>query len=324
MAIEGGRLLVEGERLLTGSELPTVSIAGRPARLARASSAMLVVTVPPGAASGVQPVTVDGHADQAEFVEIGAPFVTGIHQVDNPVFDGKGQLYVTDSGSRGQQAPVSIFRVTRDGRRQPFVMGITNPTSLAVDRLGRLHVTSRFDGAVYRIDEEGGFTPVASELGIACGLVFDEDNVMYVGDRTGNIFRVEEGGRAQTLAALPPSVAAFHLALAPDGTLAATAPTLGSRDAVYRIDRDGHVDTLSLRFGRPQGLAFDPNGVLYVTEALAGRSGLYRVSGFAAAADGAELILSGANLIGVAFDPQGGLAVTTADTVYRLTGGARA
>jgi hypothetical protein len=324
MAIEGGRLRIEGERLLVGRELPVVSIAGRPARLERASLRALVVTVPPGTASGVQPVTLDGHADEAELVEIGSPFVSGIHQVDNPVFDQQGSLYATYSGSRGQSAPVSIFRVRRDGSRQPFVIGVTNPTSLAVDGAGRLHVTSRFDGTVYRIDEEGGFTVVASELGVACGLAFDAADVMYVGDRTGTIFRIEEGTRPQIFATLPPSIAAFHLAVAPDGTLAATGPTLGSRDPVYRIDRDGQVDVLYDGFGRPQGLAFDGSGVLHVAEALAGRSGIYRLHGVNGAGLAAELLLSGPNLIGLAFDPQGGLAVTTNDTVYRLTDGAQA
>ena len=40
-----------------------------------------------------------------------APLATGLHQVDNPAFDRDGNLYVTFSGSRGQEAPVSIYVV---------------------------------------------------------------------------------------------------------------------------------------------------------------------------------------------------------------------
>ena len=44
-----------------------------------------------------------------------------LHQVDSPAFDRHGNLYVTFSGSRGQQAPVAIFIVRPDGTREPFV-----------------------------------------------------------------------------------------------------------------------------------------------------------------------------------------------------------
>ena len=51
-----------------------------------------------------------------------------------------------------------------------------------------------------------------------------------------------------------------------------------------------------------------------VVEALAGSNGLYRVR-----PDGsAELIAAGQSLVGVAFDPAGGLVLTSNDTAYRL------
>ena len=126
-----------------------------------------------------------------------APWATGLHQVDNPVFDREGNLFVTYSGSRGQEAPVSIFRVTRAGTREPFVSGIVNPTSMAIGPDGRLYVSSRFEGAVYRVNADGTHERIASDLGVACGLAFDADGSLYVGDRSGTIFRVRERhGRA--------------------------------------------------------------------------------------------------------------------------------
>src|SRR5262249_43710725 len=248
-------------------------------------------------------------------IEIAAACATGLHQVDNPVFDLDGNLYVTYSGTRGQQVPVSIFRVRPNGTRETFVSGIVNPTSMALDPLGRLYVSSRFEGTVYRVADDGSAEPFATDLGVACGLAFAADGTLYVGDRSGTIFRVDEKGRAVTFASLPASVAAFHLAMSPDGALYVTGPTLAPYDVVYRIDQDGTVVTAHGGFGRPQGVRFERGGGLRVLEALAGASGVYRFD-----RDGArELVLSGPGLVGVAFSPDGTIVVTSNETAYRLS-----
>src|SRR4030095_6342064 len=85
-------------------------------------------------------------------------------------------------------------------------------------------------------------------------------------------------------------------------------------DAIYRIDERGHVTTFSTAFGRPQGLTFNSAGELFVVDALAGSSGLYRVP-----ANGApELVLSGPGLIGIAFDAHGAVVVCSNSTASRL------
>ncbi len=109
-----------------------------------------------------------------------------------------------------------------------------------------------------------------------------------------------------TIATLPPSIAAFHLAVGPEGSIYVSAPTLGPYDHVYKLNPDsGELDRVYSGFGRPQGIAFDSQGALYVIEALAGSNGLYRVR-----ADGStELVVAGQSLVGVAIDPNGGLVV---------------
>ena len=161
----------------------------------------------------------------------------------------------------------------------------------------------------------------ASDLGVACGLAFGPDGALFVGDRSGSVLRVDADGRARVFASLPPSVAAFHLAFGPDGYLYVAAPTLGTRDPIYRIAPDGEAVAWSSGFGRPQGLAFDAAGHLYVVDALAGSSALYRIRLDAPHAP--ELMLSGGSLIGLAFDPHGGLALATTETVYNLRVGLR-
>ena len=259
-------------------------------------------------------ISVDGVPDDTTFVNIAAPFATGLHQVDNPVFDRQRNLYVTYSGTRGQEVPVSIFRVTPNGTRETFASGIVNPTSLALDPQGRLYVSSRFEGTVYRVGADGTPAAFATDLGVACGLAFAPDGTLFVGDRSGTVFRVNRDGRAEPFASLPASVAAFHLALAPDGSLYVTAPTLSSSDVIYRIDSSGTVIVRHTGFGRPQGIAFDDSGTLFVVEALAGSSGVSRLPDKGTP----ELALAGPGLVGLAFDHQGGLVVCSAETAYRL------
>ena len=308
-AVPGGRLAVHGTGLLTDDGLPVVRLGHERLRVVFASARELGVMVT-ATESGRLPVRV-GQTLEPDYVVVGRPLVTGIHQVDSPVFDRDGRLYVTYSGTRGQQVPITVFRVTASGARESFSSVVSNPTSLALAPDGQLYVSSRFEGAVYRLDADGSAEVYASDLGIACGLAFAPDGTLFVGDRSGTIFEVGTNRQTRTFATLPPSVAAFHLALGTDA-LYATAPTLSARDAVYRIAFDGTVSVFHAGFGRPQGLAFGPDGALYVVEALAGVSGLYRVEGEGTS----TLVVSGARLVGLAFDAAGDLVLCSSDTAY--------
>ena len=316
-AIEGGRITIDGTGFaVDGPSLPDVRVGELAARLVYASSMRLSAIVPPGLERGRTPVRVEGVSDETWWsVDIAAPLATGLHQVDNPIFDRQDNLYVTYSGTRGQQVPVSIFRVRPNGTREPFSSGIVNPTSMAIDQQDRLYVSSRFEGAVYRVSSDGTSELFAHHLGVACGLAFSSDGTLFVGDRSGTIFKVDQSGRVENFASLPASVAAFHLAFGPDQALYVSGPTLASYDELYRIAPDGTVTTEPARFGRPQGLAFDRDGSLFVVEALAGVSGLYRVP----SSGPPELVLAGPGLVGVAFDAAGTMVVASNDTAYRLT-----
>jgi hypothetical protein len=137
---------------------------------------------------------------------------------------------------------------------------------------------------------------------------------MYVGDRSGTIFRILNG-QARPFATLPASVAAFHLAMSPGGDLFVSGPTLASYDYVYRIDPGGEVRTLSTPLGRPQGIAFAPDGSLHVVDALVGASAVYR---FTDDDRPPEVVMTGGALVGLAFGPRGEMAVTSNETAYRF------
>lgn len=291
-----------------------VTIGDVPARIVFASRDRLIIEAPASLDGGRQPLSIACVPGIAAFVDVGAMVATGLHQVDSPLVDSTDYLYATYSGLRGQDAAVSVFRVSPHGVREPFVSGIVNATSMAFGPGEVLYVSSRFDGTVSRVYEDGRHEVVASDLGRACGLAFAPDGSLFVGDRSGTIFHLNLKGTTRTFATLPPSVAAFHLAMGPDEELYVTAPTLAPRDRVYRIDATGRVEALAPIFGRPQGLAFAPDGVLHVVEALAGSSGVYRLP----PSGPSERVVAGRNLVGVTFAPSGEMVVCSNDTVYRF------
>ena len=313
--VEGGRLWLRG----SGLPIPTAHedlciIGGVPTRAMFAAPDRLAVEIPSGLDGGRTEVKVPWLPGATLYVDVGVLVATGLHQVDNPAIDDQGRVYLTYSGSRGQQAPVSIFRVTEPGGpREPFVTGIVNATSMAFGPDGRLYVSSRFDGTVYRVVEDGRTEVVASDLGLACGLAFAPDGTLFVGDRSGTLFHIDQKGRTETLTALPASVAAFHLAMGPDGALYVTGPTLGTYDRIYKVSMEGRVETIDQSFGRPQGLAFDHEGTLHVVEALAGSSGVYQLR-----PSGRVLVVAGPRLVGVAFGSYDTIVVATSESAYRF------
>ena len=312
--VEGGRVALTGSDLPT-EVVPSVVVGQEPARTLFASSTKIVIDLPPTSKADGSPVRIENVPGETVYLSVGSAWATGLHQVDNPVFDREGNLFVTYSGSRGQEAPISVFRVTPAGTREPFVSGIVNATSMAFGPDGHLYVSSRFEGAVYRVNEDGTHKQVAADLGVACGLAFDADGWMYVGDRSGTIFRIrdgddddvrdaaaERGGVSSGDESVKASCSSADRRWAPTTTFIASATT--ARFAPSRRRSAGR-----------RAWRLRPDGSLHVIDALAGASGLYR---FATPDSEPELVVSGGALVGVAFGPNGELVVsrrTTPSTV---------
>jgi len=189
-----------------------------------------------------------------------------------------------------------------------------NPTGLAFGRDGYLYVSSRAEGAIHKISAQGERTVFAEGMGVATGLAFDREANLYVGDRTGTIFKINPEGQIFVFATVEPSVAAFHLAFGPDGNLYVTGPTTSSYDHVYRVSPAGEVDSFYRGLGRPQGLAFDASGNLYVAASLAGRRGVVRLTPKAEP----ELALSGSGIVGLAFAPDRAMILATTNSLIEL------
>jgi sugar lactone lactonase YvrE len=268
--------------------------------------------------SGAVDVVVESRGGRSDPVNVlvAKRLAEDLHPVANPAFDpDDGSIFVTRSGSRGEQLPVTIFRIDVNGEVTEFSGDITNPTGIAFDSTGQMFVSSRMDGNVYRITPFKEAVAFARNLGIATGIAFDAADTMYVGDRTGTIYKVNGIGEETAWAQLEPSVSAYHLAVGPDQALYVTGPTVASFDSVTRVSADGEVSVFYKGLGRPQGLAFDAAGNLCVAASLRGRRGIVRI-----APDGkdAEMFVAGMNLVGLAFNAAGNLAIASTDSIYSL------
>ncbi|HUB31580.1 MAG TPA: hypothetical protein VMA31_01080, partial [Bryobacteraceae bacterium] len=133
-------------------------------------------------------------------------------------------------------------------------------------------------------------------------------------DRSGTIFKISPNRQIFVFATLEPSIAAYHLTFGPDRYLYVTGPTTSSFDSVYRISGEGEVETFYRGLGRPQGMAFDDEGRLYVAASLSGRKGVVRIT----PDQHAELFLSGPGVVGLAFTPSRSVVVATTNSLYRV------
>ena len=320
-ALPGGDVELFGTDL--GPEL-TAEVAGVSALVTLARPTRAMIRVPEGVLPGNVTVTNDGVASNPLHLRIGVAMAENLHPVANPAVDEMGNVYATLSGSRGQSTPVSIFRIAPapEGvvhELRPFVREILNPTGLAFGPDKQLYVSSRAEGTVYRIDSAGNAHTYAEGLGVATGIAFDPAGDLYVGDRSGTIFKIRaaKGTQAQetfVFATLEPSISAYHLAFDSKGTLYVTGPTTASSQAIHAIDHDGTATIFYRGLGRAQGLAFDSDEDLYVAASLAGDRGIVKIT----PQGEASLVVAGSNLVGLCLLPHGRAALATRDAVYEI------
>jgi sugar lactone lactonase YvrE len=292
--------------------LPAVFVDGEAAHILMSRPTRMAFRVPGQASTGLIELRTPAGQANAAAVRIARQLNEGLHPVTSPAVSRSGMVYATISGPRGKQTPVSVMRISPDGRATPFVTGILNATGLAFNPEGDLFVTSRAEGNVYRVDAAGEFTVYAEGMGVATGAAFDAEGNLFVGDRSGTIFKINPKRQIFVHATLEQSVAAYHLAVNAAGTLFVTAPSLSSNEAIWAIEPNGDTRAWYRGLGRPQGLAISREGDVYLAACLHGRQGLVRVT----AKGEASLVLAGPNLVGVAFSPLGTTVLATSDAVY--------
>lgn len=317
--VEGGRVTIFGEGLCEPEVgPPSPSFDGTETRPLIASPGKIVAPIPPGAASGFIRLVWPDVVVEGPFFEVAEKLADELHPVANPVVDPDGYILTTFSGSRGQAAPggVSVFRIAPQGGAEPLVSDLVNPTGLALDAGGALFISCRNDGTIRKMTSSGEAEVFIDGMGVPTGIAFDREGTLFVGDRSGGIFAVEPHGARRRFARLPASVVAYHLAFGPDGDLYVTAPTLSNDDPVFRISPQGTVSRFFEHLARPQGLAFDRDGNLFVVAIYRGERGIFRIRDSAQA----TLAVAGENLVGLAFDGEGRMVIASTNAIYRLSG----
>ena len=321
-AMPGGDVILHGSGLLdTEGRLPSATVGDIQAHATLVRPSLASIRVPEGCISGDLVLRHSAGSSNPLHLRVAVPMADNLHPVANPAVDHDGNVFVTFSGTRGQQVPVSVFRVERDFQMRPFVREIVNATGLAFGPDRHLYISSRSEGTVYRVSPSGAVSTYAEGLGIATGLAFDLHGNLYVGDRSGTIFKIPaNSGRSHVdreifvFATLEPSMAAYHLAFNREGTLFVAGPTTSSSQSIHAIDRDGNTTVFYKGLGRAQGIAFDIDDNLYIAASLHGQRGIVRLT----PAREPSLILSGNNLVGLAFLEDGCAALATRDALFHV------
>src|SRR6202035_4701564 len=185
-----------------GGSAPVVLVDGSPAHILLSRSNPLDFNVPDLAGTGMVEVRAGTAISNAVPLRVARELNEGLHPVTSPTVSRSGMVYATISGPRGKSTPVSVVRVSPDGRGTPFVTGILNATGLAFNPDGDLFVTSRAEGTVY-----------AEGMGVATGAAFDHEGNLFVGDRSGTVFKINTDRKIFVHATLEPSVSAYHMAV---------------------------------------------------------------------------------------------------------------
>src|SRR5215831_8742619 len=223
-AIAGGELQIRGKGFTKG-ERPRVTIGDVSAPVVIGSDSFVIVKVPEGASAGDLVIENGELSSQTWTCDIGIPIADSLHPVANPAVDTFGNVFSTFSGSRGQKVPVAVYKIDLNYNVKPFINDLMNASGLAFDWDGMLYITSRFDGVVYQATPNGAVTVWVEGMGVATGIAFDEERNMYVGDRSGTIFKISPERQIFVFATIEPSIAAYHLAFGPDRYLYVSGPT---------------------------------------------------------------------------------------------------
>jgi uncharacterized protein (TIGR03437 family) len=154
-------------------------------------------------------------------------------------FGVKGELFLADPGAG------RVYRIDATMRLETAVSGLPAPYAIAADAFGNLYIADKVEAKIYRLDFTGNLSALAGHyasrpLVEVTALTIGPDMRLYIADTGGGTLRRLED----------------------DGTLRVIAGGGGAQ---------GDAPAMQAKLQSPAGLAFDPAGNLWFTEAITGR-----------------------------------------------------
>lgn len=197
-------------------------------------------------------------------------------------FDRKGILYVTTiQGTVYKIDPNKSGRVLAqlDGS---LTGGGTFLSDIVIGPNDEAYVSNfpSNTGGIFKVDRMGDYDVLIGGAGLGTqGLLLEDGHLWGLEHATGSVVKRTLDGRevARSNVSEPES---FNFADGFDGNLASDSlgrlyVTAGRAGCVFRVSRDGRVDTFLSGLLNPTGITFAPDGTLFILEA--GRSRVLRV-----------------------------------------------
>ena len=309
-AIEGGRITIEGTGFpVDRPSLPDVRSAARARASCTRRPTAISVLVPSGLEGGQAAGPRRRRAGETACRRHRRAVRDGPAPGRQPGLRSRTAISTSPTAARaGSRCRCPSSGCGPTARARPFSSGIVNPTSMAIDPEGRLYVSSRFEGTVYRVRADGTVEPFATDLGVACGLAFAPDGTLFVGDRSGTIFRVDRArARRRRSRRCRRAWRRFTSPSAPTARSTSRRrrsrrTTIGVSHRARRHGDDGYAGVRPAAGARVRSAG---------ARCSSSRRWRARAACIASAAAGApELLLSGPGLVGVAVRPAGGLVVS--------------
>ncbi|MBV9241732.1 MAG: hypothetical protein JO314_06980, partial [Acidobacteria bacterium] len=144
-AIPGGEIAIacDGFRMAPGTT-DGCYVAGHSGQIVAASSTRILTIVPEAAAEGKTLLHLEslGALSNTAEITVGQEIAEDMHIVANPAIDPSDDaIILTRSGSRGQHLPATLFRLEPDGYVDELPEAPLNPTGIAFDSRGQMHVS---------------------------------------------------------------------------------------------------------------------------------------------------------------------------------------
>lgn len=318
MGIAGGDITIYCEGLNPFKlDEESLIVCGNKALIEGASEHKIKAHIPEDTAAGEIIIHQEGSSCEPFLFEIPLCIAHTLHNVGNPAVLANGTVFATFSGTKGQLTPASVFKIPAGGRKEPFIGGIMNATSLLRSRDDSILISSRYDGKIYQADSSGEYRVIAGGLGEVFGIAQCRDGTIFAGDRTGNIFRISDSGKPDFFAHLPASEVAYHLAVDSQDRLYVSAPLHIGENIIYRITPDGTVDEFYKDLVEFHGLAVDSEDNLLIAVTNRGKGAVHHLN-----TDTMEnrRLLSGEGIIGLSLHNESGdLFVATFSKLYVVT-----